>query len=190
MSCSVHTWNDNLRDSLLHLNAVVTCTCTWPECLKPKAHLSYAGEVTAMSFSIWNSLERDTHSQPHIRERQLKSIVMWNISELDTQDYTWSTQSFTSNYIYSFSRRFYPNRLTIQEYNNRYIIKRQTDTWSACNTTFQALFRAKTSWTGRGRERGKRNRKGKGVFLFIRSQVKTEEMSFQLSESSAKYYRK
>ncbi len=23
-SCSVHTWNDNLRDSLLHLNAVVT----------------------------------------------------------------------------------------------------------------------------------------------------------------------
>ncbi len=48
-------------------------------------------------------------------------------------------------YIYSFSRRFYPKRLTIEEYNKRYIIKRQTFTWSACHTTFQALFRAKTS---------------------------------------------
>ncbi len=27
-------------------------------------------------------------------------------------------------YIYSFSRRFYPKRLTIEEYNKRYIIKR------------------------------------------------------------------
>ncbi len=39
-------------------------------------------------------------------------------------------------YIYSFSRRFYPKRLTIEEYNKRYIIKRQTDTGSACNTNF------------------------------------------------------
>ncbi len=38
--------------------------------------------------------------------------------------------------IYSFSRRFYPKRLTIEEYNKRYIIKRQTDTGSACNTHF------------------------------------------------------
>ncbi len=30
-------------------------------------------------------------------------------------------------YIYSFSRRFCPKRLTIEEYNKRYIIKRQTD---------------------------------------------------------------
>ncbi len=43
-------------------------------------------------------------------------------------------------YIYSFSRHFYPKRLTIEEYNKRYIIKRQTVTGSACNTTFQALF--------------------------------------------------
>ncbi len=32
-------------------------------------------------------------------------------------------------YIYSFSRRFYPKWLTIEEYNKRYIIKRQTDAW-------------------------------------------------------------
>ncbi len=31
-------------------------------------------------------------------------------------------------YIYSFSRHFYPKRLTIEEYNKRYIIKRKTDT--------------------------------------------------------------
>ncbi len=43
-------------------------------------------------------------------------------------------------YIYSFSTHFYPKRLTIEEYNKRYIIKRQTVTGSACNTTFQALF--------------------------------------------------
>ncbi len=30
------------------------------------------------------------------------------------------------HYIYSFSRRFYPKRLTIEEYHKRYIIKRQT----------------------------------------------------------------
>ncbi len=48
-------------------------------------------------------------------------------------------------HIYSFSKCFYPKRLTIEEYNNRYIIKRQTVTGSACNTTFHALFRAKTS---------------------------------------------
>ncbi len=51
-------------------------------------------------------------------------------------------------YIYSFSRRFYPKRLTIEEYNKRYIIKRQTVTESACNTTFQALFRAKLARLG------------------------------------------
>ncbi len=45
--------------------------------------------------------------------------------------------------MYSFSRCFYPKRLTIEEYNKQYIIKRQTVTGSACHTTFQALFRAK-----------------------------------------------
>ncbi len=39
-------------------------------------------------------------------------------------------------YIYSFSRCFYPKRLTIEECNKQYIIKRQTDTGSACNTNF------------------------------------------------------
>ncbi len=29
---------------------------------------------------------------------------------------------------------FHPKRLTIKEYNKHYIIKRQTDTWRACNT--------------------------------------------------------
>ncbi len=29
--------------------------------------------------------------------------------------------------FYSFSRRFYPKQLTIEEYNKQYIIKRQTD---------------------------------------------------------------
>ncbi len=53
-------------------------------------------------------------------------------------------------YIYSFSKCFYPKRLTIEEYNKRCIIKSQTDRGSAYNTTFQALFRAKTSKTRRG----------------------------------------
>ncbi len=39
-------------------------------------------------------------------------------------------------YIYSLGRCFYSKRLTIEEYNKRYIIKRQTDTGSACNTNF------------------------------------------------------
>ncbi len=43
---------------------------------------------------------------------------------------------FTYIYIYSFSRRFYPKWFTIEEYNKRYIIKRQTVTGSACHTTF------------------------------------------------------
>ncbi len=51
-------------------------------------------------------------------------------------------------YIYSFSRCFYPKWLTIEEYNKRYIIKKQTVTGSACNTTFQALFRAKVARQG------------------------------------------
>ncbi len=46
---------------------------------------------------------------------------------------------------YSFSRHFYPKRLTIEEYNKRVIIKRQRDTGSACNTKFQVLFRVNTS---------------------------------------------
>ncbi len=44
-------------------------------------------------------------------------------------------------YLYLFSRRFYPKRLTIEEYNKRFIIKRQMHAGSACNTKFQALFR-------------------------------------------------
>ncbi len=65
-------------------------------------------------------------------------------------------------YIYSFSRHFYPKRFTIGEYNKRDIIKRQTVTGSACNTTFQASFRAK-------------NRRGQGkrakVFLFYEEEA-------------------
>ncbi len=40
-------------------------------------------------------------------------------------------------YIHSFSRRFYPKRLTIEEYNKRYIIKRQTDIGIACNIMYR-----------------------------------------------------
>ncbi len=58
--------------------------------------------------------------------------------------------------MYSFSRCFYPKRLTIEEYNRRYIIKRQTVTGSACNTTFQALFRAKLARLGEVKEREQR----------------------------------
>ncbi len=39
-------------------------------------------------------------------------------------------------YIYIYSFTFYPKQLTIEEYNKGYIIKRQTDTGSACNTYF------------------------------------------------------
>ncbi len=58
-------------------------------------------------------------------------------------------------YIYSFSRRFYPKPLTIEEHNKRYIIKRQTDTGGACHTTFQALFRAKLARQGEVRKERK-----------------------------------
>ncbi len=63
-------------------------------------------------------------------------------------------------YFYSFSRCFYPKRLTTEEYNKRYIIKRQTVTESACHTTFQALFRAKLARQGEVKEREQR-----GVFM-------------------------
>ncbi len=59
-------------------------------------------------------------------------------------------------YIYSFSRCFYPKRLTIEEYNKQYIIKRQTVTGSACHTIFQALFRAKLARQGEVKEREQR----------------------------------
>ncbi len=36
-------------------------------------------------------------------------------------------------YIYSFSRRFYPKTLTVEEYNKQYIIKMQTDIGGAYN---------------------------------------------------------
>ncbi len=44
-------------------------------------------------------------------------------------------------YIYSFSRRFYPKWLTIGEYIEWFILKRQIDTGRARNTKFQALFK-------------------------------------------------
>ncbi len=56
------------------------------------------------------------------------------------------------NYAFTFihlADTFYLKRL-IEEYNKRYIIKRQTDKGSACNTTFQALFGANSSQTVRG----------------------------------------
>ncbi len=56
----------------------------------------------------------------------------------------------------SFSRCFYPNRLTIEEYNKRYIIKRQTVTGSVCHTAFQLLFRAKLASQGEVKERKQR----------------------------------
>ncbi len=89
-------------------------------------------------------------------------------------------------YIYSFSRRFYPKRLTIEEYNKRYIIKRQTVTGSACHTTFQALFRIKLARQGEVMEREQRVFY---LFYFLwrrrsRSQVMTEEMCFQVSLES------
>ncbi len=72
-------------------------------------------------------------------------------------------------YIYSFSRRFYPKRLTIEEYDKRYIIKRQTVTGSACNTTFQALFRAKPQ------DRERLRKESKGVFFMKKKQKPSEE---------------
>ncbi len=44
--------------------------------------------------------------------------------------------SVVNIYIYSFSRHLYPKRLTIEEYNKQYTIKRQTDIGRACNTNF------------------------------------------------------
>ncbi len=46
-----------------------------------------------------------------------------------------------NTFTFTFRRRFYPKRLTIGEYMKRYILKRQTDRGSACNTKSQALFK-------------------------------------------------
>ncbi len=45
-----------------------------------------------------------------------------------------SSESIVYEYIYIYI--YYPKQLTIEEYNKRYIIKRQIDIGSACNTTF------------------------------------------------------
>ncbi len=50
-------------------------------------------------------------------------------------------KSVAAFYIHSFSRRFYPKWLTIEEYIKQSIIKRQINTGSARNTKFQALFK-------------------------------------------------
>ncbi len=75
-------------------------------------------------------------------------ILMISEGSHDTDDCRngcWKFSFAIYIYIYSFSRCFYPKRLTSEEYNIRYIIKSQTVTGSACNTTFQALSRAKAS---------------------------------------------
>ncbi len=46
-----------------------------------------------------------------------------------------------SGETFTFSRRFYPKRLTIGQYIKRLILKRQTDRGSARNTKSQALFK-------------------------------------------------
>ncbi len=55
---------------------------------------------------------------------------------------------------FTFSRRFYPKRLTIGEYMKRLILKRQTDTGSAPNTKSQALFK----WIQASKRRRERER--------------------------------
>ncbi len=44
---------------------------------------------------------------------------------------------------FTFSRRFYPKNLTIEEYHKRFVIKRQIETGSARNTKFKALLKSK-----------------------------------------------
>ncbi len=65
-------------------------------------------------------------------------IIRWKVSLLFSPEDTASVI-----YIYSFSRRFYPKRLTIEEYNKRYIIKRQTVTGSAGTSQERGM---KTFW--------------------------------------------
>ncbi len=94
--------------------------------------------------------------------------------------------------MFTFSRRFYPKRLTIGEYIKRLISKRQTDRVSARNTKSQALF--KYVWaSNRRRERSReRSRFWKSeiiiyiyiyiyiIFFLWWSQVELKEISFQL----------
>ncbi len=73
-------------------------------------------------------------------------------------------QSLVSHYLSDLHlviyRRFYPKRLTIEEYNKRYIIKRQTVTGSACNYNISGIVQ-KLARQGEVKEREQRD-----IFLF------------------------
>ncbi len=80
-------------------------------------------------------------------------------------------------YIYSFSRRFYPKRLTVEEYNKRFIIKRQINTGSAHNTKFQKLFRLVQARQG-GISKIEAKFKKKNIYIRMQSNVdKRDEFS-------------
>ncbi len=83
------------------------------------------------------------------------SVLVWSRgSPGGSWEICWGFVSYIN--IYSFSRCFYPKRHTNDEYNKRYIIKRQTVTGSACHTTFQALFKEKLARWGEVKEREQR----------------------------------
>ncbi len=77
--------------------------------------------------------------------------------------------------IYSFSRRFYPKRLTLRNTIGDTFIKRQTDTGSACNTISR---QCSEQILARQREfKGKRAKLRKGI-LKMKSSDDGREMSF------------
>jgi len=70
--------------------------------------------------------------------------------------------------MYSFRRRFYPKRLTLEEYNKQYIIKKQTDTRSSRQCSEQILAR-------QGEVKGKRaklRKESEGFSFFFYDEVK------------------
>ncbi len=90
-----------------------------------------------------------------------------------------SPQLSVDIYIYSFSRRFNPKWLTLEEYSKWCIIKSQTDTGSACNTTLHRRGSEQIiARHGEVKERAQ-------VVFFRWSQVMMEEVSFQVWQGSS-----
>ncbi len=80
----------------------------------------------------------------HQKHRYITLLVYFDVRVQQEMDFSMRGRVIMDYiYIYSFSRRFYPKRLSIEENNKRYIIKMQTDIGSACNTNFLGIVQSK-----------------------------------------------
>ncbi len=83
-------------------------------------------------------------------------LSMYIICSNEPQRSNTLIRSLQHIYIYSFSRCFYPKRLTIVEYNKRYIIKKQTVTGVLVIQRFSHCSEQKLARQGEVKEREQR----------------------------------